>query len=491
MKYRIYALALLLLSSCRAEDVSGRSVFVDFMNFDLYSTTGYTLIVNQQHGKGHADNKPEICLSLFGGKSTEEGQFGLGKYFGFDGKQKLSVEEAIPTTPAEELAQDILAGDFNLDTDAGTYTGNISFHPEQKSLGFMISMRYPFADKYWVSVDAPFMHLKQTVGLREERTSAVSTASNDNPFKGTTRTVVNMYEAFRQPGMEYGRIDGTMKKDGMADLKIRIGRNAYDREDLFISQYLGVIIPTGNRRTAVHVWEPILGNGHHVGIDWGNTIQMCMHEASVCNWWVTNSLTGQYLFENTQKRSLDLYNGQWTRYLAMYANSTDRSNDIRSFGINHMTKDVLVNPGVSLGMATQLSVVGKNWNINVGIMNRFREAEDVQLKDAWEEGPMIANIGTVAAVGTGEVIPTRAMGRGFDYTGMVTTDNVYITEDDINLESASHPTVFSTTIHASYAYFYEGEDFSQNYEVGASYDTARNNAGVHRWNLFGKLLLTF
>lgn len=496
MKYRIYALAFLMLHSCSyAEDVSGKSVFVDSVNYDLYGTTGYTLITDQEHEKGHAINKPELSVSIFGGKMSQDGQDDMRKYLLFNGKTELTVKEDVPDTLAEELGQDILCRDFNVRTQGDVYHSRFTFNPEQSSLGFALSYRHPFKEKYWVSIDAPFLHLKQRVGLVETRVSAESARSDADAFfnsdDGTDRLTaqVSMYEAFRQPGLKYGRIDGAQKKNGLADLKLRFGRNAIDREDLFVSQYLGVIIPTGNRRTAEHMWEPIVGNGHHAGVEWGNTIQICMHEASVCNWWATNSLTGHYLFENTQKRSLDLNNGPWTRYLAMFKNSTERATNKRTFGINSMTQDVKINPGVAFGMASQLSLVGKNWNINVGIINRFRQAEDIELAKAWELGPMIASLDEPAGT-PGEVSPSRQMGTNYATGYLFSDSNVYIQESDIDLNSAAHPSVIASTIHGSVAYFRDGE-FSQNYELGGSYDTSRQNAGISRWNIYGKLLISF
>ena len=491
MKYRIYAIVFLLLHACSyAEDISGNSVFVDFENFDLYSTTGYNLIVNQQHEKGHVLNKPEISASIFGGKTIKESSSDLNKFFLFNGKKQLTVKETIPGSAVAELAQDILSGDFNIETVDGGHDSTISFNPKQSRIGFVLSLRIPFHEKYWFNIDAPFMHKKQSLELKEVHVGALSNVDNSAAFRGALTRINSMFEAFRQTGLEYGRIDGAQKKDGLADLKLRIGRNTYNREDLFVSQYVGVVIPTGNRRTAKYVWEPMIGNGHHVGIDWGNTIQICAYEAKRCNWWVTNAITGQYLFENTQKRSLDLNNGPWTRYLAMYANAADLSTDTKSFGINLMTKDVNVSPGVSFNIASQLSVVSENWNINVGVINRFRQAETIELTEEWVEGPQIANIGILAAVGTGEVIPSRKMGRGFDVANLQSTSSIFIKESDINLNSAAHPNVFVSTLHGSIAYFNDGKT-PQNYEFGGSVDTSRQNSAIDRWSLYGKLLVSF
>ena len=122
-------------------------------------------------------------------------------------------------------------------------------------------------------------------------------------------------------------------------------------------------------------------------------------------------------------------------------------------------------------------------------MNRFRQAEDIELAKAWELGPMIAHLDEPAGA-PGEVAPLRKMGRGLAIANIFSNSNIYIQESDIDLNSAAHPSVIASTIHGSVAYFNDGE-FSQNYELGGSYDTSRQNAGISRWNIYGKLLISF
>jgi hypothetical protein len=489
MKYRIYVVAILLLHSCAdAQNISGKSFFSDLTDYSLYSTSGYTLAIDQHHEDGHVLNKPQFVSTLFYGKSSDEES--LNEYFLFGNKQSLTVREAIPTTALNELGQDILFGDFNVQTRNGQQRSTLSMKPKQKRGGIAFSFRYPFKEKYWLSVDAPFVHVQNNLDLTETYTyTPHATLATTNGFDAKLTTVTTMFEAFRQSGMTYGRIDGVRKKTGLADLTVRVGCNRVNRKDFFVSQYLGVIFPTGNKPKAIYMWEPMVGNNSHFGVEWGNTTHYCLKESAKGKIWVTNVISGKYLFENTQKRSLDLYNGQWTRYLAMFANGAKRASDESTFGINLMTQDVKVNPGFAATIGTQFSAMGEKWTGNLGFMTHVRQAERIELANAWTEGPQIANIGAANSV-----VPSRKMGRGFNTNAMIagagTVTDSFIKEADIDLTSAAHPNVLSTTIHGSLGYYHKTAH-PQNYELGGSYEVSRQNSAINRWNLWARLQLTF
>ncbi len=495
MKYRIYVAALLLAPLCaQAENVSGKSFFSDFQDYSLYSLNGYMLTVDQHHDEGHVLNKPQISATVFGGRSYDVE--GLREYFLFNGKNSLRVKEYATVAPGNALAQkdqDILFGDFNVQTQAGTQNSIITMNPQQKRIGFAFSLRYPFKEEFWATLEAPFVHLQNNLNLEERYDgNPLITIGGAAGFDGANPTVTTLFEAFRQKGMNYGRIDGVQKKAGLADLTVRLGYNSVNREDLFMSQNVGVILPTGNRPTAKYVWEPIVGNNHHFGVVGGATTHFCAHQADNGNKvWITTSVEGKMLAQNTQKRSLDLKNGPWTRYLAMFANSAARTANTQTFGINLMTQDVKVCPGASASFATQLSLMGDKWNLNLGMISRYRQAEKVKLAQDWVQGAQIANIGGTAP---GSVIPGRRMGECINnnaaIAGGAAPTDFFITQDDIDFGSAAHTNIMAYTVHASAAYYHH-TGHPQNYELGGSYEFSRQNTAIDRWSVWAKLQLTF
>jgi len=498
MKQHHYAVALLLLSTgAHAENyISGKSFFSDLQDYSLFSQRGYMMAREQASQDGYVINRTQFSASVFGSRSYDEDN--LRRYFAFNNKNVLHVKESIPTSGIQEIGQDLLFADFNVQTDNGAQESYIFFNPKQTRAGIAFSWRKAIKDKYWVTVDAPFVHLENNLDLVEAFTGTVHTRSSglrgfelDGTGGAQNPTAFSMFGAFKQTGLNYGRVDGPRKKDGLADLTVRFGYNSVNRSDLFMSQNIGVIIPTGNRAKAVYMWEPIVGNGHHAGITGGTTTHFRLKENKKRNTqiWITGAVDGTYLFENTQKRSLDLKNGPWTRYLAMFENATKRASNLQTFGINLMTRDVKVDPGASAQFATQVSLLAEHWNINLGFISRYRQAETVRLAQEWELGPEIADLAPTSAT-VGEVNPLRKMGRALtNYTLGAGIDS-FITEEDIDFDSAAHPSVISYTLHGSLAYYHHTAH-PQNYELGFAYDFANQNTAINRAMVWAKLQLTF
>jgi hypothetical protein len=492
MKYRIYVAALLLLHSCvHAENVSGKSFFSDLQDYSLFSLSGYMSAADQHHDDGHVLNKSQTSATIFGGRS--EDVYDLQEYFLFNGKHLLRAQEYDTIAPGNALnqeKQDILFGDFNVQTKNTAQASILSVFPEQKRIGLALSMRYGFKDKWWLCVDAPFVRVKNAINLVESYTySPHRVIDGVAGFDGDNPTVTTMFEAFRQKGMNYGRIDGVQKKAGLADLTVRVGCNSVNKKNVFMSQSLGLIFPTGNRPTAEYVWEPIVGNNKHFGITFSNGGHYLFNETTRGKIWVSVNMESKYLLENTQKRSLDLKNGPWTRYLAMYADNLKRTNDERTFGINLMTKDVKVRPGTTASFGTKFNFISDNWNISAGVISRYRQAERVSLVQDWQRGPQIANLGTASTV-----IPTRRMGECINanaaIAGGAAPVDYYIQESDIDFNSAAHPALVSYTFHTTAAY-YNHSEHPQNYEAGLSYDFSEQNTTINRWSAWAKLQVSF
>ena len=75
-----------------------------------------------------------------------------------------------------------------------------------------------------MTIDAPFVHVKNNIDLVETYTYNPHTVlSTEVGFDNKLTTITTMFEAFRQAGMNFGRIDGIQKKTGLAELTVRFG----------------------------------------------------------------------------------------------------------------------------------------------------------------------------------------------------------------------------------------------------------------------------
>lgn len=458
-------------------------------------------LVEDAHNDGRALKKTGLQTYFFASGSTNASD--LAKYFLFNNKTTLIAGENVAnaTTTTNELVQDIQVFNFNCSfLTADTFKSTITLDPHHTTIGFGFSARAYFREYFWASLDLPIVHVNNDLRLSENITNTGGGAGNSiiNPgglLAGAIQgiesrlTVTSMKDAFRQAGMTYGKIDGPRKKTGVGDMTLRIGYDSVDWSNLYMTTYLGVVLPTSNKPKAHYVFEPILGNNGHAGIIFGSRGQFDSCKIGSGHLWLSWSAESQYLFENTQKRSLDLYRqGPWSRYLSMFANSAQRtaaSITARSFGINLMTQNVKVTPRLAANIDTNLSYITETFHANLGCTTNLRQSEEVSLANLWQEGPMVTSLATTNASN-----PLRTIGTELSSNDV--TLNSFIQQDDINLESAAHPAYVSTTLHGSFGTYCQRDCARpKNYEAGASYEFSQHNASMNRWGVWAKAQISF
>ena len=447
-------------------------------------------LVEDAHNDGRALKKTGLQIYGFASGSTNADD--LARYFLFNNKTSLVAKDNdTPANLTEEFAQDVLVGNFNCSfANADAFTSTISLNPQHTTLGFGFTARAYFREYFWGSIDLPIVHVNNDLKLSENITNngggvSIIRAIENQPTVGT------MKDAFKQLGMTYGKIDGPRKKTGLGDITLRIGYDGVDWENLYMTTYIGAVFPTSNKPKAHYVFEPILGNNGHFGIIFGNRGQFDTCKLFNGRLWLNWSAESQYLFENTQKRSFDLYqNGPWSRYLEMFKNATQRglgAITARSFGINIMTQDAKVTPRLSATIDTSLSYSAEKFHANLGFTTNLRQSEEVDLANAWQTGPMIA---AYSGGALSSVNPTRTIGTGIG--GLDNAENFFIKQSDINLGSAAHPAYISTTIHGTIgSYCQRDARRPRNYEAGASYEFSQHNASMNRWGVWAKAQVSF
>lgn len=447
-------------------------------------------LVEDAHNDGRALKKTGLQIYGFASGSTNADD--LARYFLFNNKTSLVARDidggGASMSAANELGQDILAGNFNLLTVNQTFNSIISLNPHHTTLGFGFTARAYFREYFWGSIDLPIVHVNNDLKLSENIANngggvSVIRAIENQPTVGT------MKDAFKQQGMTYGKIDGPRKKTGLGDITLRIGYDGVDWENLYMTTYIGAVFPTSNKPKAHYIFEPMLGNNGHFGIIFGNRGQFDTCKLFNGRLWLNWSAESQYLFENVQKRSFDLYrNGPWSRYLEMWKSSGIRvAGGItnRSFGINLMTQDAKVTPRLSATIDTSLSYSAETFHANLGFTTNLRQSEEVDLVNVWQAGPMIAGY-----VDDSRSNPFRTIGTELDADNQ--NLDIFIQRSDINLGSAAHPAYISTTVHGTIgSYCQRDAQRPRNYEAGASYEFSQHNASMNRWGVWAKAQISF
>ncbi len=460
-------------------------------------------------------------LAVYGSKSTNE--LDLARYFFPFCKTSLIVEEAVFAgnipLPTSSRPMDILANNFNIFTNDVNFKSEISIRPQQSVVGAGFQLRKAFAMNeekgrgFYTSISFPIERVKNDLKFDEViiRDGGGASTTLDS---GTA--IANMTEAFQQDEWAFGKIKmNGMSKTGVADVEFKVGYEWIQEEPFHLESYLGILLPTGNKPNAQFLFEPILGHGRHWGIMLGNSlgIEIWNNEAKERSLRMEYASHTQYLFRNTQCRSVDLVCKPWSRYIDMYRSEEEAttasllptSNFLDHIfatpGINVLTMPLKVRPGFSHNMTTAALFNSGGWQLEGGYNLYCRQSECIKLACPWQEGPAIKH-----HLGIGATNPIR------DITGNGRLENItinstpatgnrialgdykynFIKEKDLDLVSASSPTVITHTIYVAGAYRFDDYDYPMFLNAGGSYEFNKsNNAGIERWTIWGKIGFSF
>ena len=488
IKYSAILSLLSMYTPAHAEDLTSRS-YLTAQPFSLIPIDiTFSNIMDQYHEDGSVLNRPQLQVVAFGGRST--GQDDIRNYFFWNDLQALKMNE----DPDNDLepARNIIGYNFNIETTNGTQTSLITLDPKQTFYGVGLSFRYGFKEKWWTAIEVPFVSVTNNLNLSEgvliDGGGLNTTALG---FDAKPVTATTMIEAFRQPGMLYGRIEGPQKKNGLGDILLYLGYDFVDKKDNYLSPFIGFVLPTSNRPKAIYMWEPVTGNNKHAGIILGAYGHSVIHEKNDNQIWFTWSTNNQYLFRNRQRRSFDLNRGPWTRYLAMYANDTQRqspiqtlgTDGIKTFGINIMTQDVHVTPGFSNFSTISMSWINNHLHTTLGASTFIRESENIELANQWVLGPEVADLANNNASNMWSNIGTLASNGTVNGTSLILAE-------DINYASATNTNFLVSSIYATLGY-YTTSDHPALYELGISYENSKQNNAINRFTAWGKFQITF
>lgn len=462
------------------------------------------------------DKRRGIQVVPFGGKTVAGNCHGLAQYFMPFGKTELIVGE-YGSQAALNNTVDVVANYFGvltanpgLNADAYTVTdltfqSKISLRPAQSVIGCglhyaqMLSRRCD-GTGWWFDIAFPIEQVKNKVCFKEV---VINSGGGDvQPgFVATVGDALRGNTVFGNKKFNYGKIcAGAMKKTGVADVQIRLGYTPINTKTGYVDTYIGLIAPTGNKPCGEFIFEPIVGNNKHWGIQfgtldgaelWGNDCQAL---------WFEGVINGQFLFHNTQRRSFDLVDKQWSRYIALYPNAQATALTDMTPGINILTRAMRVDPRFALTMNLSLrwAELNNGFEFEGGYNFYGRQAERVCLSCPWVEGPGIIGIDPANRFAL-ETKNNATISKAMPVIGLIDVDRnidtlvstfVSIKRADLNLASAAHPAVITHTLYGTAGYRFDLCEFPLLAALGGSYEFSSNNAGLKRWNAWGKVAVS-
>jgi len=468
-------------------------------------------------------------VALFGGKTTSNSH--LARYFapfGIDAAETPIVfGDDIGIQKFNILAQHFGVFTVNETDPDGTnptnqndlFLSQVFLKPRQSMVGVGFHWKQSFwrnAEKgrgWWMSISFPIVQVKNNMHFHENVVNNGGGVVPQDQLPEGFVAYPNLTAAFQQEGWNFGKIkvDGSLKKTRVADIDLRFGYEWLQDDPYHLESFIGLVIPTGNRPKAHHLFEAIVGNGGHVGVEWGAVYSMKIWECEEREAMITmeHSAVNKYLFKREQVRSLDLKYKPWSRYIQLYANleaaqAAANAEDIYSFtpGINILTQEVDVTPGYQFQLNSAFIFDWKGFELEGGFNFFARRAEIIKLANTWTPAAAIKSF-----QGEGLTNPVRDMtGNPFlELTATVPRTNQpfilpvpvanysqsIIQATDLDLNSAATPAVLAYTLYGNLAYVFNIHEWPFYFSAGGSYTFAHENNVIDKWTAWGKFGFAF
>lgn len=460
------------------------------------------------------------------------------------------------TTLTGLVNEDAAIGEFNLDTNRNTaivrpwnfgigyapnvqmgqvvsesaFVSTITPELERSQWGIGACWKQLLSEKdtgFWLEVSTALQRVTMNMNLNEDvltplvanpyddaadNASWVNSWTNgieDTGVGYATAGITTIAEAFAQEDWLYGKIDGAQSVTRLADIELKLGYQFICEDNVLTNGYIGMIIPTGNKATAEYMAEPIVGNGFHFGLMAGSTAEIQLNAGMDTRWSTRSDVCYRYLFQNTQKRSFDTNNGNWSRYMYVwngYAAEQDNetaalSTTMRAYtpGINVFTQDVKVTPQAQIRYNQALILESGGFKGEMGWNVLIRQDELVSLVNAWDDNAVVyadASNNTYSLYNANRTIYNDAYQSSpiaqptADDASLARFNAASVQASDLNLNSAASWSTMVNTPYLVLGYAFN-EERSSVFSIGGSYEFTASNDYINDWMLWGKFSFTF
>lgn len=437
-------------------------------------------------------NKTSLVAGEFGSQAVKDNTVDLmANYFG------------VLTQPVDT----VYAGDMGLQTNNLTFQSLIRIKPVQTVTGLGLTYKQKISnlcsnEKGWfVHISTPIMKVSNDVGYSE---SIINPGGGQVPegYVGTIGDALRGKTVFGNSHFENAKIsDCALTKWGLGDIEATVGYETIYCERFHGMWAGGCVIPTGNKPQGEYIFEPIIGNNKHFGlILLGEySYELWINPCGDKNIWFHTNGFSQYLFGNRQRRSFDLLDKQWSRYMWVYRTQTPyASPELQTPGINVFTQDVNVWPRSSFNASNSFVYTQNDGFIaEAGYSTYYRQEEEVKLACPWLDNVYIVGIdqtNTNVFVTESNATMRRfleSQGIIFDKQENGDPNIIKVTEDDLDMRSAAHPCTISHALWGAMGYQWDHLCFPLLASGGGSYEFSTENLALHRWTIWAKFIVSF
>lgn len=441
----------------------------------------------KQHKEKHNINS-HVQITGFWQASTNDDE--LGAYFGINnGTNSFAVGNS--ETDVVDIDGAFLIHNVNQSDVTFSVKGNVTFNPEREVFGFRLDyiqdINAPIKNLFF-KASMPIIHvetdMEMTIADEEADVIYGDTSGNEYNLADFFAGRINVTEDINQQvPLAFGKIDGDRSKTGIADLDLALGYKYFQSETAHAFVSVFVTIPTGSKVRGTYLFEPVYGNGHHVGLGANIYAGAQVWSGEQGKLRVDGCLNYSYLFEGTETRTIGLKNIGSGNALALgqyLLGARIGQNNKPFFPLaNVLTRDMRVQPNSQIDALLNLSFQNKHCVVEVGYNLYWKDQESLWVKNTDD---LIGQVGIIQIDASSSDTITAANLQG----------GAAFTEDNLDVDAAKTPSQITHKLSAGVAYKCKINDcYPTSIGVGGYYEFAPKNSSVEQYAVWGKAGFSF
>jgi hypothetical protein len=400
---------------------------------------------------------------------------GISQYFLFPGKSQLLV-----------TGDDVLSDFYSRNIRAeflglpSTFQGSFTVNPQQRQGAVFIDFNQdistwydnPLMEGSWVTLTLPIVYVENNIQLSEFNVNG-----NGSTYPNT------IAQALSQPMYLYAKMCGQNSITQLADLTVRLGRTFLDNKYNVAAMYTNLVFPSGNKQNPAYIFSPVAGTDGHFGYGGGTRFQIRLNQDPT-NFGLVLFLDLDAVFyaRNTEKRTYDLLNKPYSRYLPLVTpNSTETIPATNVFSLKTQ-----VHPFTFADFSSGVRFITPHMELEIcyGIWGRGPEQMILRCRFPQNYGiagtadPVTGIIGTASQSNIGYLAPNDS-------------EFVALTINDLDLDSGASRSAFNHKFQIAVGFWHRGKLAEFYCDAGTYYDIPMKNSALNLIGAFFKLGASF
>ena len=394
---------------------------------------------------------------------------------------------------------------------ATPFQSTICIEPKRSVIGGAFKLFFDFGAydscycNWWASIFVPVQQVRHDLNITETISPTSGTPIVPPSFP-------NVISALNNPAWMYGKLSPCrLKKTGVDDICLRLGYNFIRDEEDLLGIYGVVFAPTGRGTKAEYLFEPLVGS-KHVGVGLGLNADYTFYECGSTSADIMVDARYARFFKAHEIRSIDLFNGDWSRYL-LVALPTDPTTPLP--GINFFTQRVEVNPRNMFEVWAAASFNYCNFHFEVGYDFWYRSKEKISLADedlgvgiydiAYNPlttcqisescAKICQSVPTLPGAPTSDLVFVTVKNSNAINKGTVLADGsscASIPCSYLNLNSAGNPRALSSTVYGAISYdCCLCCEYPVMIGIGGQYEFAHRKSALSQYGVWLKSAISF